>query len=96
MKILVSGSSGLIGSALVPHLTGAGHYVVRLVRSNPDRERGDILWDPVSGKIERTRLEGFDAVVHLAGENIARRRWTRSGRLRMRACGSLCARRWNR
>jgi uncharacterized protein (TIGR01777 family) len=76
MKILVTGSSGLIGSALVPYLTGAGHYVVRLVRNNPDRERGDILWEPVSGKIERSKLEGFDAVVNLAGENIARRRWT--------------------
>ena len=76
MKILVSGSSGLIGSALVTQLTGAGHYVVRLVRSAPNRERGDVLWDPVSGKIERSKLEGMDAVVHLAGENIARRRWT--------------------
>jgi hypothetical protein len=83
MKILVTGSSGLIGSALVPSLTGAGHYVVRLVRSNPDRERGDIVWDPVSGKIERPRLEGFDAVVHLAGENIARRRWTRAQKARL-------------
>jgi len=78
MKILVTGSSGLIGSALVTELTGAGHYVVRLVRSAPNRERGDVLWDPVSGKVERAKLEGMDAVVHLAGENIARRRWTQA------------------
>ena len=70
MKALITGSSGLVGSAVVAHLTGAGHYVVRLVRSHPCRERGDILWDPVSGKIERAKLEGFDVVIHLAGENI--------------------------
>ncbi|HEY8240417.1 MAG TPA: TIGR01777 family oxidoreductase, partial [Kiritimatiellia bacterium] len=76
-------SSGLLGSALVPYLTGSGHFVVRLVRNKPDRDRGDIVWDPVSGKIERTRLEGFDAVVHLAGENIARRRWSRARKARI-------------
>ena len=70
MKILVTGSSGLIGSALVPQLTGAGHFVVRLVRSTPNRERGDVLWDPVSAKIERAKLEKLDAVVHLGGESI--------------------------
>ncbi len=70
MKILVTGSSGLVGSSLVPYLTGAGHFVARLVRHNPVRERGDILWEPVSAKIERAKLEGFDAVIHLAGENL--------------------------
>ena len=70
MKILVTGSRGLIGSALVSQLTSAGHYVVRLVREEPDRERGDLFWDPVSAKIERSKLEKLDAVVHLCGENI--------------------------
>lgn len=70
MKILVTGSSGLVGSALVTQLTGAGHYVIRLVRDLPDAERADIFWDPVSAKIERQKLERLDAVVHLAGENI--------------------------
>lgn len=70
MKVLVTGSSGLIGSALVRQLTGAGHYVVRLVRSRPDRARGDVLWDPTTGRVERALLEKMDAVVHLAGENI--------------------------
>jgi hypothetical protein len=83
MKILVTGSSGLIGSALVTELTGAGHYVVRLVRSAPNRDRGDVLWDPVSGKVERSKLEGMDAVVHLAGENIARRRWTKARKTKL-------------
>ena len=82
MKILVTGSSGLIGSALVRHLTGAGHFIVRLVRASPDRQRGDVLWDPVSGKIERNKLEDLDAAVHLAGENLLGL-WTRNKRERL-------------
>lgn len=70
MKILISGASGLVGSELVQDLTGRGHYVVRLVRGAPDASRGDIAWDPVSGRIERAKLEGIDAVIHLSGENI--------------------------
>lgn len=68
MKILVTGSGGLVGSALVRQLTAGGHFVVRLVRSQPQRERGDVLWDAVTGRVERNRLEKVDAVVHLAGE----------------------------
>lgn len=60
----------MIGREVVTRLTGAGHYVVRLVRSNPDRARGDAVWDPVSGHIERARIGDVDAVVHLAGENL--------------------------
>ena len=70
MKILVSGSSGLVGSALVRQLTAGGHFVVRLVRNDPMRDRGDVVWDSVTGRVERNRLEKLDAVVHLAGENI--------------------------
>ncbi len=70
MKVLVTGSNGLIGREVIAQLTAAGHYAIRLVRANPDRTRGDVVWDPVSGKIERTRLNGVEAVIHLAGENI--------------------------
>lgn len=70
MKVLVTGSSGLVGSAVVRQLTASGHYVVRLVRRNPDRSRGDITWDPTTGRVERPGLEKLDAVVHLAGEPI--------------------------
>lgn len=70
MKILVTGSSGLVGTALVRQLTASGHFVVRLVRRNPDRSRGDITWDPTTGRVERAGLEKMDAVVHLAGESI--------------------------
>jgi uncharacterized protein (TIGR01777 family) len=79
MKILVSGSSGLIGSALIPRLTTAGHTVVRLVRSNSQRngdEGACLSWDPEAGKLDTASLEGFDAVIHLAGESIADGRWT--------------------
>lgn len=79
MKILVSGSTGMVGSALVSQLTGAGHFVVRLVRGEPNKERGDVAWDPVSAKIERSKLEKIDAVVHLSGEPIAGL-WTKEKR----------------
>ncbi len=59
-----------MGSALVRQLTAGGHYAIRLVRANPMRDRGDILWDSITGRVERNRLEKMDAVVHLAGEPI--------------------------
>ncbi len=70
MKVLVTGSSGLIGTELVRQLTAGGHYVVRLVRGHPHRDRGDVVWDPITGRVERNRLERMDAVVHLAGAGI--------------------------
>jgi len=82
MKVLVTGSHGLIGQEVVTRLTGTGHYVVRLVRKNPDRGRGDAVWDPVRGHIERARIGDIDAVVHLAGENILGL-WTKTKRERI-------------
>lgn len=82
MKVLVTGSSGLVGRQVVSRLTGAGHFVVRLVRGNPDRSRGDVVWDPVTGDLERTRLKDIDAVVHLAGENLMGL-WTRAKKERI-------------
>jgi uncharacterized protein (TIGR01777 family) len=74
MRILISGATGFIGSALVKHLQDAGHTVVRLVR---DAHHAGILWDPYKKTIDRSRLEGFDAVVNLSGESI-NGRWTAS------------------
>ncbi|HEY9868105.1 MAG TPA: TIGR01777 family oxidoreductase [Candidatus Obscuribacterales bacterium] len=76
MKILVSGASGLVGSALVPVLVARGHTVVRLVRSAAQAGEGAVVWDPLGEKLEAGDVEGFDAVVHLAGEGIATKRWT--------------------
>jgi uncharacterized protein (TIGR01777 family) len=83
MKILVSGSSGLVGSALLPALAAAGDEVVRLVRRKSENER-EIGWDPARGVSEPERLEGFDGVVHLAGEGIAAGRWTAERQKRIR------------
>ena len=84
MKILVTGASGLVGSALVPRLTKGGHCVQRLVRPPDASGPDEILWDPAAERIDTGSLEGIDAVVHLAGENIAGGRWTdaRKGRIR--------------
>ena len=82
MKILVSGSSGLIGSALVPFLTVAGHRVSRLVRSQAGGDQ--VAWEPEAGRIDAAGLEGFEATVHLAGENIAGGRWTGERKAKIR------------
>jgi uncharacterized protein (TIGR01777 family) len=74
MRILISGSSGFIGSALVPFLQGKGHQVTRLVRGGSAGEEG-IRWDPATGAIDQDRLPGIHAVVHLAGESVVGR-WT--------------------
>jgi uncharacterized protein len=83
MKIAITGSTGLVGSALVPLLTTAGHHVMRIVRANV--AEGDTVWNPETGQIDASRLEGLDAVVHLSGENIAGRRWNAEQKSRIRA-----------
>jgi uncharacterized protein len=74
MRIAITGVSGLIGSALVPHLRAEGHDIVRLVRRRP-READEAQWDP-RGTVDRERLAGVGAVVHLAGAGVGARRWT--------------------
>ena len=75
MDILVTGASGLIGTALVSSLTSSGHGVTRLVRAQPQPGEKATRWDPMAGTIDASAIEGVDAVVHLAGESIAER-WT--------------------
>lgn len=82
MKIAITGSSGLVGADLVPFLTTGGHLVRRVVRNNPTGN--DVLWNPAAGTIDAAQLEGMDAVVHLAGENIAGRRWNTAQKARIR------------
>jgi len=76
MKILVSGSHGLVGKALIDSLTTDGHEVLRLVRRERSFGAPEVEWHPNQGQIDTQHLEGFDAVVHLAGESIASSRWT--------------------
>lgn len=83
-RILVSGSSGLIGSALIPFLTTGGHEVVRLVRPRSTPSGKTVAWDPEAGPLDPAELEDFDAVVHLAGESLAGGRWTDERKRRIR------------
>lgn len=77
MRILVTGSHGLVGSKLVTALEAEGHQVIRLTRAPSASAATIILWDPHASEIiERNRLEALDAIVHLAGENIGAGRWT--------------------
>ena len=83
MKVLLSGSSGLVGSALIPVLTDGGHQALRLVRSEPRDGVSEVRWDPDAGDIDATGLRGVEAAVHLAGESIAAGRWTASKKARI-------------
>ncbi len=82
MDVLVSGATGLIGSALVPALRDGGHRVRRLTRSGESSEDA-VGWDPSTGSIDAAGLEGIDAVVHLAGETVMGR-WTTAKKARIR------------
>ena len=84
MKILITGSSGLIGSALIPVLTSQGHQVVRLVRRKVNAGEGVASWNPEAGRLEPSVFEGAHAVVNLAGENIGTARWTPNRKARLR------------
>jgi len=86
MRIAVTGSSGLIGTAVVAALRAGGHRVIRLVRQTP--AGGDeIAWDPLAagGGLAPGTLDGVDAAVHLAGANVAGRRWTAAYKQEIRA-----------
>lgn len=81
LHVAVTGAGGLIGSALVQRLAAEGHRVSPLVRRPPGP--GEIGWDPDGGRLDSRDLEGIDAVVHLAGENVGAR-WTRGRKRRIR------------
>jgi uncharacterized protein (TIGR01777 family) len=83
MKILITGSSGLIGKALCSHLEQNHHTIVHMVRRNPVSEN-QAYWNPSEGSLDRGAFEGVDAVVHLAGESITGGRWTPEKKRRIR------------
>jgi hypothetical protein len=82
LTVAVTGATGLVGNVLVPFLTTGGHRVRRLVRGKADAARGDVSWNPARGEIDTAALEGVDAVVHLAGENVAQK-WTAEAKERI-------------
>ncbi|MBP2678211.1 MAG: uncharacterized protein H6Q82_1276 [Deltaproteobacteria bacterium] len=75
MRVAITGSTGLVGSEAVASLSAAGHEVVRLVRRDPAPGEKAVRWDPERREVDAAGLEGLDAAVHLAGENIASGRW---------------------
>jgi hypothetical protein len=75
-RALITGASGLIGSRLVAALSADGFAVAALVRREVRPGGQEIRWDPEHGQLNPAEVEGFDAVIHLAGENIAAGRWT--------------------
>lgn len=83
MKILITGSSGLIGSALITLLKTQGHQIVRLIRGSADPAAGAATWDPQAGRLDPNTFEGVHAVVNLAGESIAAGRWTPARKARI-------------
>ena len=75
-RIAISGSSGLIGTALVGHLKSEGHTVQRLVRRAPVAA-DEVQWDPQTGFVDLSALTGVDAIIHLAGVGVGDKRWTK-------------------
>ncbi len=84
MKILITGASGFIGQALIKHLTSQNHQVLTLVRGVPT-QKNEIAWQPSAQTIDAKRLNGLDAAIHLAGENIAGGRWSKDRKNRIRS-----------
>jgi uncharacterized protein (TIGR01777 family) len=80
MRVVVTGSSGLIGQALCSHLTRSGHHVVKVVRRPVHPGEDALRWDPDAGTIDVGGLEGVDAVVNLAGAGIGDSRWNEARR----------------
>jgi len=80
LNVLISGGYGFIGSRLSAFLSSQGHKVAALSRSP---KAGDVGWDPDKGDIASDQLEGFDAVIHLAGENLASGRWNEKRKIRL-------------
>lgn len=81
MRVLIAGSSGVIGGALAETLIGRGDEVVRLLR--PQSPGDGVPWEPAAGAVEASAVEGFDAVVNLAGRGIGDKRWTKAEKQRL-------------
>ena len=91
MKVVITGSSGLIGTALTASLRADGHQVVRLVR-RPPRAADEIRWDPRAADAGNPVLEGLTACVHLAGAGVGDHRWTAAYKAEIRSSRVLATR----
>jgi uncharacterized protein (TIGR01777 family) len=80
LRIAVTGATGLLGRPLVASLRASGHHLIPLVRGTP--RTGEVRWDPAGGW-DPSGLDGADAIVHLAGENISAGRWTAAQKRRI-------------
>lgn len=85
LTIAISGASGLVGRNLTAFLGGGGHRILRLTRRRPAEGEDAVYWNPARGEIDAAKLEGIDAVVHLAGENISSGRWNAARKEAIRA-----------
>src|SRR5919205_2099689 len=87
MKVIVTGSGGLVGTALVRSLLADGHAVTRLVRGGAQGFRAPstaaVHWNPERGELDAKELEGHDAAVHLAGEPVGEGRWDEAKKRRI-------------
>jgi uncharacterized protein (TIGR01777 family) len=84
MNILITGSTGMIGTALIDFLKARGHRVTRLVRALAHISEPVVRWDPSAGVLPANEIEGCEAAVHLAGESIAGGRWTKAQKAKIR------------
>jgi uncharacterized protein (TIGR01777 family) len=82
MKVAITGASGLVGTALAAELRGKAWLVTPVSRKPVGN--GTVVWDPGSERVDLSPLDGYDALIHLAGENIASRRWTEAQKRRIR------------
>lgn len=93
MRVAITGSTGLIGSALTRSLLADGHQVVRLIRDRSTPATGDgsesAQWDPIGGSLQPGALDGVDAVVHLAGAGVGDKRWSAAYKEEIRESRSL-------
>lgn len=83
LKVAITGAGGMIGTAMRAFLTTGGHKVLPVTRK-PDAYKQQVTWNPAEGVIERDKLESLDAVIHLAGDNIASGRWSEAKKKRIR------------
>lgn len=83
MKLAITGSTGLVGKKITAELKAAGHQVVKLVRKVSNAEN-EFLWNPDTDKIDAKAFEGVDAVIHLAGESIASKRWSSEQKMKIK------------